>query len=415
VSDRIIPDADELIGVLRRTASPSPRSIRGVLRRVMSGDLLGVEDAGILLNAPAKYRPEIIAAAELVNHRLHGKEITFYGVCYLSDFCVNTCRYCGDNIYSRRRAWQSVIENGNLGPSLVRHKRILTKSQFVKDVKSLLAKLPDDSPLQEICMLAGETPSLTVRRLLGYLELLGSVFPNKIILNVPPLSLDEFAEVRNTLPKHRLHFRVFQETYDPKIFQREHPVYEWKKLRSDKLKKLLESKYGGSPPKRDFVYRLEAQSRALEAGFDEVGLGVLLGLNDGEFGSRFEILALKMHYEYLFEKFGVPLVSISFPRVLKSKGIRYTVPREVDEDELLHLVSVARLVIPKAKLIITCRERARFRRSIRSIINIEDYEARPGPGGNLANNGILFQMEIRDRRTGEKIRREMVRDGYAVK
>jgi len=86
----------------------------------------------------------------------------------------------------------------------------------------------------------------------------------------------------------------------------------------------------------------------------------------------------------------------------------------VDESELLRLVAVTRIAIPQTKLIITCRESADFRHRIRPIINIEDYEARPGPCGNLLPTKAVFQMEIKDRRTGREILEEVLKDGYEI-
>jgi len=409
-----IIDPVKIKTTLTQNISPSDSMVFATIEKARKQQKLLLEDTAILLNAPPPLTSHIVEAASEVNERVHGKVITFYGVCYLSDFCINTCRYCGDNIYSSRKEWNGITSeaDNNVYSALAKYKRVLTPELFEKDIKALLSKYP---PLKELCILTGESPSLDVDRLIDYLKLLANLYKNKIILNIPPLSVSDFRKIRESLPNRTLHFRVFQETYDPDIYEREHPEYDWGNERVKKMENLLLAHYKGTPPKRNFEFRCRSQSRALTAGFDEVGLGVLFGLNDGEFGSKYEILALQMHAEYLYENFGVSWISISFPRILSSKGIKYNIPKEISENELLKIVSVTRLAVPKAKLIITCRERAEFRRRIRSIINIEDFEARPGPGGNLDDQNVLFQMEIQDRRKGKEILEEMRKDGYEVR
>lgn len=225
----------------------------------------------------------------------------------------------------------------------------------------------------------------------------------------------DFARVKASISGNKLQFRVFQESYHPDIFAREHPDYDFN---NDDIKKLVNFLYkynGAVPTKKDLWFRVNSQARALIAGFDEVGLGGLFGLNDTRFGSKFEILALYLHAKYLYQVFGLYPASISFPRILNSHGVEYKVASPVSEEELKHLVAVTKLAVPESKLIITCRESAEFRRELRPIVNIEDFEARPGPGGNIDSDSTELQMEIKDRRKGSKIMEEMERDGYYVR
>ncbi len=158
---------------------------------------------------------------------------------------------------------------------------------------------------------------------------------------------------------------------------------------------------------------MNSQERALLAGFDEVGLGVLFGLNDNKYGGLYEIICLYEHSYYLYNKYGVWPSTVSFPRVLPSEGIDYNVPGLILDDEFIKLVSIFRLAIPYTHLIITCRETAEVRAKLRPIINIEDYEARPGPGGNCLNN-VALQMEIVDRRKGSEVKDEIINQGYKI-
>ncbi len=363
--------------VLDGNNSPAKEEVLDAVGRARSGEGLSLKDTAILLNAPSELVPDIIEAAKEVNLRIHGKVITFYGVCYISDECINACRYCGDSAHSDVQIWGSA------------KRRTLTLEEFEKDLSALL----EGHDFKEVCFLAGEHPkAFDTDALILYMQTVSEIYKGKIILNVAPKTAEEFRRIRDAIP-NKLHFRVFQETYDRYVYEREHPT----------------------GPKADFGWRLTSQSRALEAGFDEVGFGVLFGLNDGKFGSRYEIMGLKTHSDYLSATFGVHPMSISFPRVLVATGVDYEIPQPVDDDvEFIKLVAVTRLAIPETNLIITCREKTGFRSKIRPIINIEDFGAKPGPGANY-DNGVHFQMELPDRRSGEEIRQEMKEQGYDVR
>lgn len=412
-----IVDPDLIVTCLTTVANQADQDLKPILEKVIDGGPLEMDEiACLLVQKDANKKSMIFEAAKKLNLLIHGKKnqrvINFYGVVYLSDFCISTCKYCGDNLYSDREDWRRLVSMSNLSiVDFEKKKRVLSKDLFAKDILSLLEKHPN---ISEICLLSGDTPFFNTDRLIVYLNILASIYKGRIILNIPPLSVRDFVKIRKAVTNNLLQFRVFQETYDPIIYRREHPLYDFSDPIVQKMKGFLMKHNAGVPPKCDYEFRLRSQSRALMAGCDEVGLGVLFGLNDNEFGASFEILALYMHARHLYRSFGIFPASISFPRILASKGVEYNVPNEVSTEELKHLVAVTKLAIPQSKLIITCRESAEFRREIRPVINTEDFEARPGPGGNLFGDSALFQMEIKDRRKGKEIMKEMKDEGYYV-
>lgn len=216
------------------------------------------------------------------------------------------------------------------------------------------------------------------------------MYKELIIINVAPMSGNDFKRIRDAIP-NRLHFRVFQETYDQIVYKQHHK----------------------SGPKSDFMWRVESQERALQAGFDEIGLGVLFGLNNRDMGAKYEVLSLKNHSDYIYKKFGKYPASISFPRLRKSKGIDFPSPILINDDDFVKYISIVKLAIPQTQLIITCRENVEFRRRVRPIINIEDFAAKPGPGGNYRTD-IDFQMELEDNRSGDEVKNEMLAERYKV-
>jgi 2-iminoacetate synthase len=342
--------------------------VKKVLKKSEKAKGLSHQDVAILLNADDSLSDLIFDTANKVNVQLYKKVITFYGVSYLSDECINVCSYCGDNVHSKR------------------NKRTLSLEEFKKDLESLLNK----HNFKQVCFLTGEHPNTSPDKLTEYLKLASEMYHETIIINVPPMSVNDFRKIRDAIP-NRLHFRVFQESYDKSIYKIHHR----------------------SGPKSDFDWRVESQERALLAGFNEVGLGVLFGLNNREFGAQYEILALKTHSDYLYSKFVQYPASISFPRIRKSIGIDFENPIIINDDDFIKYIAIVRLAIPQTQLIITCRENAEFRRRVRPIINIEDFGAKPGPGGNYRTD-VDFQMELEDRRSGEEVKEEIIKEGFKV-
>lgn len=399
-------DINELLHYCKNNLTS--RKIVEVLDKIKNYIPLSDEDAGYLLHAPKDYEESIFNAAQKINNKLFGKVIKFYGVAYVSDFCLETCKYCGDNIYSNRTEWENLIIEAKEDGKIKSRKHFLTPKELKEDVAALLKKHPG---LEQLCILSGDTPTLNIPRWIENLREVASIYDKKIILNIPPLHINAFRKIRSAIPNNKLQFRVFQETYDEHIYRREHPQYNFDDQRTLNLQRAILKEKRFNSAKANFWARVYSQERALLAGFDEFGLGVLWGLNDGPSGSFFEVLALKRHSEYMFNKYGLVPETISFPRILPSKGVKFQVPQPVPDKEFERIIAVTKLAIPQAELIITCRETAEFRRKIRPIINIEDYEARPGPGGNMSDDTI-FQMEIVDRRTGKEVKAEMERDGF---
>jgi len=389
---------NEVLRNARAIAQQNDLAISGVIEKINKRIKLSDLDVGILLFAPPKYSQRIFEEAALINNQLHNNEIRFYGVIYISDFCVETCSYCGDSLLSARKETQKKI------------KRFLNRSEFIDDVKALIEKYPD---LKEICILSGDSPSLTVEKWIDYIQILNNYFKGKIILNKEPFNYQEFVKVRKEFPDVTLQFRVFQETYDQIVYEKEHRYYGEVFNNDASKKKYLMRKKLLYPIKTNYDFRLFSQERAILAGFDEYGLGVLLGLNYGEFKSAFEVLALKRHADYLYAKYGLWPATISFPRILPSVGVNYDVPGYVSDENYIRILSVTKLAIPYSKLINTCRETAEIRRKVRPIISIEDFEARPGPGGNSINN-FICQMEITDKRSGKEILNEIKEDGFTI-
>lgn len=372
---RFPQDLPILYDLLRESVSARSDDLAKILVKARDGKGLSLSEAAVLLMAPEEYCEDVFRSAAIVNERIFLRTITFYGVVYIHDACVNACSYCGDSVLQQFK------------------RRFLTKSQFLADVQALL----DLHPLKEICILMGEAPTrFDNENLGGYLVALREIYKERIILNIPPPSREEFQGIARAVPAEGLQFRVFQETYDQDVYRVHHT----------------------KGPKMDFHGRIDSQRRAWEAGFGQIGFGVLFGLNHKPNGPFFETLAMIAHALELKNQFGKNPTSMSFPRLQpipsSPQQQPFCVPASVTDRDLIRCIAVAKLAVPTIRTILTCREAREFRSAARPIINIEDFQARPGPGGNSMED-VRTQMFLGDMRPGVQVRDEMLGDGYDVR
>jgi len=215
--------------------------------------------------ATAKKRG-IFKQAEAIRNLIFGKDVHFYGVIYMSDYCANSCAYCPGGEENRKCA---------IAKGIVYPRKALTLKQIIDETRAVLK-----SGHSHICYLEG---SPMKRQLLNnsYAKRIATIVAEvikqtaneglkEIILNIEPLTKEGFVIVAKAAREANaevtanvaLQFRVFQETYSHDVYAAMHP-----------------QNIEGTRPKADYDNRRESQARALRGGFDSIGLGILLGLN----------------------------------------------------------------------------------------------------------------------------------------
>ncbi len=305
---------------------------------------------------------ELLTRAVEANKKFN-KVIEFYGVSYVSDECVNSCTYCGHS------------------STMPQERSTLTEEELKLEFAELLKFGPP-----EICILAGEHPSITP----DYLATAANIALKqdkgaleRISFNVAPMTTEDFRRLRDQVD-FPIQLRIFQESYDRETYRQHHP----------------------RGPKRDFDFRRNAQQRALDAGFDQVGIGALIGLNPNP---KQEILGLIEH-AYTLKK---QPYSISIPRLQKVEGSCFEIPHEVDDPTYVAYHAILRIALPDTKIIITTRETPEMRDTLRPLINIEDLATKPGVGGNYKDTH--FQNKLGDTRTTPEIVEDIRVKGYKTK
>jgi 2-iminoacetate synthase len=187
-------------------------------------------------------------------------------------------------------------------------------------------------------------------------------------------------------------YQIFQETYHHATYSRIHPPHT---------------------RKGNYLFRLDGVSRAMEAGCDDVGIGVLFGLHDW----RFEVLGLVAHAAYLSQRHGVGPHTISFPRLRPASGVNHAGITPVADADFKRVIAILRLAVPYTGLILTARENAALRRELMSFgVSQIDAGSRIEIGGytEVADAQVMEreQFELGDVRSLDEVMRELIEDGY---
>jgi len=355
--------------------TPDAARVRGVLAKSLAKAALTVEETAVLLAAdqPALVE-EIFAAARRLKRDVYGNRIVLFAPLYIGNECTNDCVYC-----AFRRSNRDVV------------RRTLDREEVRKQVEAL-----ENQGHKRLILVFGEHPHYdaefihdTVKTV--YETRVGHGEIRRVNINAAPLDVPGYARVKQAGIGT---YQVFQETYHHQTFRRVHPA---------------------GTRKGDYLYRLDALSRAQEAGIDDVGIGVLFGLYDW----RFEVLGLAAHALHLQERFGVGPHTISFPRLQPASGVQLEQSQLVSDRDFKRLIAILRLAVPYTGLILTARENPALRREVMAFgVSQIDAGSRIELGGYTEAGDAQVQrlereqFKLGDVRSLDEVMRELVVDGY---
>ena len=353
---------------MRNAKSSSDEEIMAILEKAENFKGLTHKEVALLLQSEKpEHIKRIFEVADKIKHHIYGKRIVMFAPLYVSDYCVNRCSYC----------------SFNCGHSYKR--RILTMDEVREEVRILEAM-----GHKRIALEAGEDDK---RCPIEYiLECLKTIYDMKnengeirrANVNIAATTVENYKKLKDAGIGTYI---LFQETYHQ-------PTYE---------------KVHISGPKSDYNYHLTAFDRAMEAGVDDVGGGVLFGLYE----PKFEVMALMLHNEHLEDEFGVGFHTISVPRIRQANGMRLEdFPHLVDDELFERLVAIIRLAVPFTGMILSTREDATMRKKLlKGGISQLSAGSRTEVGGYSAKEGGS-QFELNDERSALSIIYELVKDGY---
>ena len=266
-------DENKINKLLLDTSELSAKEVEGIITKALKLKGLSLEETAALIQVKnPKLLAKIFAAAKKIKKEIYGERVVLFAPLYLSNICMNSCLYCAfrkENKMARRR---------------------LTIEELRQEIKILL-----DMGQKRVLLVSGELPNLdflieAIRE--TYKIKSGNGEIRRVNVNYSPLSVEDFKKVKQAQIGT---YQIFQETYHYDTYMEVHV----------------------NGPKRDYLFRLEAMDRAMQAGIDDVGIGALFGLYD----YQFEVLAILMHCQHLEEKFGVGPHTISVPRIEPADGI----------------------------------------------------------------------------------------------
>ena len=357
--------------ILEETKNPSNEQIKEVLNRAKNREGLDYKDIAILLQAEdEKDLKEIYSLAGEIKKDIYGKRVVVFAPLYVSDYCVNNCVYCGykrDNKFNRRR---------------------LTMDEVALEVKIL-----EQMGHKRLALELGEDP---VNAPIDYvLECLDTIYKTqnnngeirRVNVNIAATTVENYKLLKE---KGIGTYILFQETYHKPTYDKMHP----KSL------------------KGDYNYHLTAFDRAMEAGIDDVGAGVLFGLAD----PRFEVLGLMMHNAHLEEKFGVGFHTISVPRLQPANGVSLeNYPHLLDDKMFKKIVAILRIAVPFTGLILSTRETPEMRKELLKYgVSQISAGSSTGVGGykEREEGKEVKQFKTNDERSPIEILKELLSDGY---
>lgn len=357
--------------ILEEAKNATKEEINAVLERANKRDGLSYEDIAVLLQAEDEEDlKEIYKLAGEIKDSIYGKRVVMFAPLYVSDYCVNNCVYCG---------YQRCNEFG---------RRKLTMEEVREEVK-ILEKMGH----KRLALELGEDP---VNAPIDYVvECLDTIYKTqnengeirRVNVNIAATTVENYKKLNEAKIGTYI---LFQETYHKPTYEKMHP----------------------KSIKGDYNYHLTAFDRAMEAGVDDVGAGVLFGLAD----PKFEIIGLMMHNKHLEEKFGVGFHTISMPRLKPAKGMTLEqFPHLVNDDMFKKLVAIVRIAVPFTGIIMSTRETAEMRRELLKCgISQLSAGSSTGVGGykDREEGKEVSQFKTSDERTPLEVLKGVLDDGY---
>ena len=312
--------------------------------------LLACEDAGV--NAAIKQ------LAHDIKQAYYGNRIVLFAPLYLSNYCVNSCLYCPyhakNHEIPRRKLTQDEIRAEVIALQDMGHKRLAIEA----------GEDPKHNPIEYI--LESMDTIYSIKHKNGAIR--------RVNVNIAATTVEEY----RMLKKAEIGtYILFQETYNKEGYKRLHPT----------------------GPKSDYNWHTEAMDRAMEGGIDDVGLGVLFGLES----YRYEFAGLIMHAEHLEAVHGVGPHTISVPRVKPAMDIDPDVFDNGIPDEMFEkIIALIRITVPYTGMIISTRESQAVReRALRYGISQISGGSRTSVGGytEQARPHDTEQFDVSDQRT----------------
>lgn len=332
---------------------------------------LSYKEAAVLLECELEdVKSRIYSLAETIKKKFYGNRIVMFAPLYLSNYCINECRYCpyhGSNKHIARKQ--------------------LSQEDIIKEVIAL-----QDMGHKRLALETGEDPEhCPIEYVLESIKTIYSIKHKngairRVNVNIAATTVENYRKLKEAGIGTYI---LFQETYHKPTYEYLHP----------------------KGPKHNYAYHTEAMDRAMEAGIDDVGLGVLFGLNL----YKYDFVGLLMHAQHLEDAMGVGPHTISVPRIRPADDVNLNEYSNAVPDEIFEkIVAILRIAVPYTGIIMSTRESEKTRaRCLKLGVSQISGGSSTSVGGYVEKEKEnTAQFEVNDTRTLDEIVNWLIRLGY---
>ena len=349
------------------------RLIDDILRKAATKGGLTHREAAVLLECDIEEKnQEIYRLAREIKQDLYGNRIVLFAPLYLSNYCINGCVYCPyhakNKVIPRKKLSQEEIRKEVIALQDMGHKRLALET----------GEDPVHNPIEYILE--------SIKTIYSIKHKNGAI--RRMNVNIAATTVEDYRKLKEAGIGTYI---LFQETYHKESYQKLHPT----------------------GPKSDYTYHTEAMDRAMQGGIDDVGLGVLFGLEQ----YRYEFVGLLMHAEHLEAAYGVGPHTISVPRIRPATDIDPdSFDNGLDDDTFAKVVACIRIAVPYTGMIVSTRESKECREKL---LNLGATQISGGSRTSVGGynepertDDKSEQFEVSDKRTLDEVVNWLIRLGY---
>jgi 2-iminoacetate synthase len=347
--------------------------IKNIIKKAEACKGLSHREAAVLLECDQEdLNEEMYTLAKKLKKEIYGNRIVMFAPLYLSNYCVNGCVYCPyhhrNKTIRRKKLTQEEIEKEVIALQDMGHKRLALET----------GEDPVNNPIEYVLE--------SIKTIYGIKHKNGAI--RRVNVNIAATTIENYRKLKDAGIGTYI---LFQETYHKENYEKLHPV----------------------GPKHNYAYHTEAMDRAMEGGIDDVGCGVLFGLNM----YRYDFVGLLMHAEHLEARMGVGPHTISVPRIRPADDIDpKTFSNAIDDDVFAKIVAVIRIAVPYTGMIVSTRESQKSRGRVlglgisqisgASCTSVGGYDHKESKEDNSA------QFDVNDTRTLDEVVNWLLTLGY---
>lgn len=303
---------------------------------------------------------EIFKLANKIKNDYYGNRIVLFAPLYLSNYCINGCTYCPyhakNKTIPRKKLTQEEIKKETIALMDMGHKRLaleMGEDDRINTMEYLLESI------KTIYSIKHENGSI-----------------RRVNVNIAATTVENYRKLKEAGIGTYI---LFQETYNKENYEILHPT----------------------GPKHNYDYHTEAMDRAMEGGIDDVGVGVLFGLETYDY----ELVGLMMHKEHLEEKFGFGPHTISVPRICPADDIDTNdFENALSDDIFIKIVSLLRIAVPYTGIIVSTRESQKSREKAMKVgVSQISGGSRTSVGGYCVEEDETSQFDTSDKRSLDEV------------